>query len=357
MSAVARTPALVAEQVQVGYGRSPRSRKVVLSGVNATLRRGQLACLVGPNGAGKSTLLRSLARFQPLIGGDVTIEGQSITRMPARALAQRVAVVLTDRVVVGQLSAYDIVALGRYPYTDWSGRLGAADRRIVEQALDATGAAPLADRAVSQLSDGERQRVMLARALAQQPAVLLLDEPTAFLDVRGRLELTSLLLTLTHQRGLAVLMSTHDLEHMLRHADQVWLIDHDRRLVTGAPEVLGLDGSIQRAMAGAQGMRFDPYTGAFHTDRPLRGRARLLGDGIARIWTRRALERIGYAITDDEPADIQVTCPAPDGGAHWVLHHNGTEVPAGSLGDLIDRLHTTPEHAASPITATANPFP
>jgi iron complex transport system ATP-binding protein len=234
-------PVLLATDVSVGYGRPPRRGRVVLSGVDAGLSAGELTCLVGPNGSGKSTLLRSLVRSQPLMSGDVLVDGRSIRQMSAAELARNVAVVLTDRVAVGALLAWHVVALGRYPHTGWSGHLDDHDRAVVDGALAAAGATSLAARSVSEMSDGERQRIMIARALAQEPRVLLLDEPSAFLDIRARLELTALLRSLTQERGLAVLMSTHDVEHMLRHADSVWLVTEDGRLEIGAPADLGVD--------------------------------------------------------------------------------------------------------------------
>src|SRR5262249_11763432 len=154
---------------------------------------GELACVLGPNGIGKSTLLRTLAGMQPPLRGSVEVAGSDLHTLTGTELARRLAVVLTDRVDVRGLSVRRVVELGRYAYSDWRGRLGAQDRHAVDRALDAAGACHLAERDVGRLSDGERQRVMIARALAQQPQLLVLDEPTAFLDVPSRVELMSLL--------------------------------------------------------------------------------------------------------------------------------------------------------------------
>lgn len=340
-------PVLVVDRASVGYGRPGRRARVVLSEVDAAVPAGRLACLVGANGSGKSTLLRSLARFQPLLGGDVRIDGESVARCSARELARKLAVVLTDRVAPGQLRAYDVVALGRYPHTGLAGRLSHADDAVVERCLAQAGASHLAGRVMSELSDGERQRVMIARALAQEPRVLLLDEPSAFLDVRGRLELTALLMSLTHEHGLAVLMSTHDLEHMIRHADLVWLIDADRRLTTGAPEDLGLDGSLRRALAGTAS--FDPLTGTFVTDRPACGRVRLIGDGAAHDWTRRALRRAGFHVADGDAAyDLEIVCRSENGVPRWAVRHGGQRHEVSSLGALVDKLPTAHDHRRLP---------
>jgi iron complex transport system ATP-binding protein len=286
----------------VGY-----RRHAVLSDISATLHAGELACLIGPNGIGKSTLLRTLARAQPRLTGEIEIRGRPITDLSQRELATELAIVLTDRVAVGQLHGYDLVALGRSPYTGWFGRLDDTDRRVIEEALETARAAHLADRPVSELSDGERQRLMIARALAQEPSVLLLDEPTAFLDMAARLELIKLLLSLTHEHGLAVLMSTHDIEHMLRHADSVWMITPEHELISGTPEEIGLAGHLQHTVDGAA--TFDPRTGTFTWDSGRSATARItaLDDCPADLlsWTTRAVERAGYRIGDDE-ADVTV---------------------------------------------------
>src|SRR5207249_7894211 len=249
--------ALVARNLAAGYGS-----RVGLRDVGVCLAGGELACVLGPNGTGKSTLLRTLAGMQPRLAGSVELDGHDVQRLPARELARRVSVVLTERAEVGLLRAYDLVALGRYPYTGWAGRLRSHDHAVVAWALEATGASDLASRDVSELSDGERQRVMIARALAQEPVVLLLDEPTAFLDVARRVEVTTLLRRLARDTGRAVLFSTHELDLALRTADSVWLLDTAGRVRVGAPEDLVLDGSFARSFE-VEGLTFDAAAGRF----------------------------------------------------------------------------------------------
>src|SRR5207344_383202 len=172
-------------------------------------------------------------------------------------LARRVGVVLTERVVVESLSVRRIVELGRYPHSGWFGRIAERDRRVVEWAIDAVGVRHLAERDFSRLSDGERQRVLIARALAQEPVLLVLDEPTAFLDVPSRVELMGLLRQLTREGRLAVVLSTHDLELALRTADLIWLLLPGGDVITGAPEDVMVSGAISMAFEGRQ-IRFHP---------------------------------------------------------------------------------------------------
>ncbi|MFC7619275.1 ABC transporter ATP-binding protein [Microlunatus sp. GCM10028923] len=327
------TAALTVVNGSVGYAASRRNR-AILTGVQASLHAGELACLVGLNGSGKSTLLRSLARFQPLLGGSVEVSGRPLAQFTPRQLARHIAVVLTERAAPGQMRAYDVVALGRYPYTGIAGRLSPADRAVIDDAIAATSAGKLAARPLGELSDGERQRIMIARALAQQPEVLLLDEPAAFLDVRARTELAALLAVLTHDHGLAVLMSTHDLDHTMRYADVVWLIDEARSLTIGAPEDLGRAGMIEKALGG--GRDFDPDTGTFAPPASPHRAVALDGDDPLLSWTRRAVIRAGCRI--DQEAPIRVSWSA-GADPHWTVSSSGRTVEVvDCLGDLVRQV-------------------
>jgi iron complex transport system ATP-binding protein len=237
------TPApLRAVDVTIGY-RLKRARTAVLEHLDLQVDAGEVVCLIGPNGIGKSTLLRTLASMQPPLAGRIDVGGCDVRRLTRLDLARRLAVVLTDRLAVGSLTARRVVELGRYPYSGWLGALSARDRRVVEWAIAAVDAGHLAARDFSLLSDGERQRILIARALAQEPAVMLLDEPTAFLDVPSRVDVMQLLRRLARDQGLAVLMSTHEVELALRTADTMWLVTPDRQVRIGPPTALmGGDG-------------------------------------------------------------------------------------------------------------------
>jgi len=239
MSGIEDAVALSAQDLAVGY-RTRRAQCAVLDGIGVSVRVGELVCLIGPNGIGKSTLIRTLARLQSPLSGSVCIGGDDLARLPAGVVARRLGVVLTERLAVEGLTVRQIVELGRYPHTGWLGRFTAHDADAVSWAIEAVGATHLAERDFQRLSDGERQRLMVARALAQEPKVLILDEPTAFLDVQSRIELMGLLRTLTRNRRLAVVMSTHELELALRVADQVWLVLPDGSFLSGAADSVAL---------------------------------------------------------------------------------------------------------------------
>ena len=197
----------------------------LLSGVNATLKPASLTALVGRNGSGKSTLLRAIASLGDIIDGTILIDGVELHRLSARRLAESVAFVSTERVRVSNLTAKEAVALGRAPYTNWLGKLSTKDEDIVRRSLEICRMESFSERRLDSLSDGECQRIMIARALAQETPIILLDEPTSFLDLPNRYELCSLLKRLSHEESKCILFSTHELDIALTMADYVALID------------------------------------------------------------------------------------------------------------------------------------
>lgn len=300
VSGVPAAPLLSAENLAVGYSGSGRGKRSgarsVLSGLNLDLRPGELVCLLGPNGAGKSTLLRTLAGLQAPLEGRLIVDGGDFAALSPEAWARKTAIVLTERIEGGNLTVQALAALGRHPHTGWSGRLGEADRAAVRKAMEEAGAWDLRDRIFDELSDGEKQRVMLARALAQEPALLLLDEPTAFLDLPRRVETMRLLRGLARDRGRAVLMSTHDLDLAMRAADRLWLASPGGPVRTGLPEDLALSGALGGVFDQGD-VVFDAATGQFRIHGHPSRTAILTGDPLLIFWTGRALERLGYAVS------------------------------------------------------------
>lgn len=238
------TPAMTAittNRLTVGY----RGHRVV-EDISLSLPCGRLVCLLGPNGAGKSTLLRTLCGFQPPIEGTVTISGSDITTMSAAEVARLVSVVLTDRPLTPSLTAAEMVGMGRAPYTGFWGRLSDEDRRLVSEAMQAVGIAPLATRRMGRLSDGERQKVMIAKALAQHTPVIVLDEPTAFLDYPSKVAVMKTLARLAHNEGKTILMSTHDLELAAQLGDELIEIENKHIRKITADEVSRIIGRLLR---------------------------------------------------------------------------------------------------------------
>lgn len=205
--------------LSLGYGS-----RTLIHGLNATVQAGKLTALVGRNGTGKSTLLRAITGSQPCNEGSILLQGKHIGTLSAEELSRTVAVVTTEKVRISNLRCRDVVALGRAPYTNWIGRMQQQDKQIVEQALKAVGMSDYADSTMDKMSDGECQRIMIARALAQQTPIILLDEPTAFLDMPNRYELCTLLRRLAHQEHKCILFSTHELDIAISLCDAIALI-------------------------------------------------------------------------------------------------------------------------------------
>ena len=311
-----KTPLLELRSLSIGYAARRQAPHVVAGSLNAALRPGEFVCLLGPNGAGKSTLLETLTGIRTPLEGSVLFESRALRSFSPRELARRMSIVLTERVSAGVMPVYSLVALGRQPYTDWAGRLAPSDRDAVNEAIRLAGVGELAHRPFCELSDGEKQKVMIARALAQEPRVMILDEPTAFLDLPRRVELMHLLCRLAHTAGRAVLMSTHELDLALRCADRIWLLPPGGPLVDGTPEDLVLRGSFSSAFA-TDLVQFDAASGAFHTAVQFCGSVALSGNGVECLWTRRALERAGYRVVDTGQAAVSVEVGRNGEGVHW----------------------------------------
>jgi iron complex transport system ATP-binding protein len=332
------TPILSTQELTIGYAPRRRTRKVVAEKLSLALIPGEVVCLIGPNGAGKSTLLRTLIGLQPPLAGQVFIHEQDLVTLSPLELARNISVVLTERINVGMLSAFALVSLGRYPYTDWIGNLSPEDHEMVTWALRSVGAEELAWQNVSELSDGERQKVMVARALAQQPHVMILDEPTAFLDLPRRVEMMSLLRQLSRDTGTAILLSTHDLELALRTADRLWLLRSGGQIQVGAPEDLVLSGALEQAFKH-NGVEFDQQHGAFIITRPRSEHVTLQGEGVHALWTQKALEREGFLVNKQtQEASIQVQVEARNGQPQWKLNMPDESTHHATIYDLITRL-------------------
>ncbi len=233
---------LVLKDLVIGYNTRAGQRRVTAP-LSVKLPEGRLICLVGRNGVGKSTLLRSLSGLQPPLSGDVLLGGSSIASYSHKALARLVSVVTTRDVPVPSMTSWEVVALGRSPYTQFWGQLSPADKEIVDRSIDITGISPLVSRRVGSLSDGERQKVMIAKAIAQETPVILLDEPTAFLDYPSKVSTLSLLSRLAREMGRTILVSTHDVEHALRLSDEVLLLQKEGLYKVLRRDALVLDHS------------------------------------------------------------------------------------------------------------------
>lgn len=237
------TTALYIQNVTLGY-REGKKTIPVANVAQASLERGELVALIGRNGAGKSTLLRTLAAYIKPLDGHVLYEGREVQTLSAQELAKKISVVLTDTGPVANMSVRELVSLGRIPYTNYLGTLTAKDKEAVERAMEIMGISAFADRYISTLSDGERQKCMIAKAFAQETATILLDEPTAFLDYPSKVQLLCTLKRLATEENKAIIVSVHDLELALRLADKIWLMNNGA-LTEGNVKSLSESGALQ----------------------------------------------------------------------------------------------------------------
>jgi len=313
---------------------------VLFEDVELTAELASFVCLLGRNGAGKTTLLRTLAGLVQPKSGRIFLDESDLSRFTNRERAKVISVVLTDRPHVAGLSVADVVAMGRQPFTNWFGGMGDEDLVVVRDSLEAVGIEFLANRAFETLSDGERQRVMIARALAQEPRVLLLDEVTAFLDLPGRVAMMSMLRQASRRGKNITILSTHDLDLALQFADQMWVLTDARKIVTGVPEDLARTGVIAECFDSPQAV-FSSATGTFEVQR---GNDSILvslqGEGPERIWMERALIRRGFALRNDRASGrCHLSLQSMDGSCvSWVVESDGPSQRCNSIQEVLEML-------------------
>ena len=249
-------------EMAVGYDGVPLIRDITVD-----IEKGDIVTLIGPNGSGKSTILKSITRQLKLLGGRVFVAGEELRKLSHRALSTRMAVVLTERMKPELMTCRDIVATGRYPYTGRLGLLTPEDEAHVEAAMAAVQALDLRDRDFNAISDGQRQRVLLARAICQEPEIIVLDEPTSFLDIRHKLQLLSILRRMAKQNGITVIMSLHEIDLAEKISDRILCVKGERILRSGRPEEVFDEAAIRELYALDEGA-FDPLFGSIELPRP-----------------------------------------------------------------------------------------
>lgn len=333
------TPIISTQDLDIGFPAKGRrkSATVVASQINVAMQRGEIVCLLGPNGSGKSTLIRTLAGLHSSLSGDVILEGHQLNQYTNKHVARKVSTVLTDRITIGNISVYELVAFGRSPYTGWFGSLNKKDEEIVEWAIASAGIEEFVGRDVLHLSDGERQKVMIARALAQDTPAVLLDEPTAHLDLPNRVEIIRLLRRLAHDTDKGILLSTHELDLALKAADTLWLINSEGELITGTPEDLVLEGTFESVFE-RDSFDFDRSTGSFTLHHPQKKPVQLTGDVVPVFWTRRALEREGFQVVETNGTDLQISVRLKSNNFEWKVSNGNTDHHCSSVEALITFL-------------------
>ncbi len=321
------TPATIlnTENLQIGYRRG-REKYSVQRDLNLQLFAGEMLCLIGPNGSGKTTLLRTLSGLQHPLGGDVKINNKPVADYSQKELARQIALVLTDKVEIENATVWDVVALGQQPYSHWLGGLSSAGRVKIEESIQLVHLEHKRKSLLSELSDGERQRVMIAKALAQDTPLIFLDEPTAHLDLPNRVVIMHLLHRLAHDTGKSIIISTHELDLALQAADRIWLMATQGGVISGVPEDLVLDGSFNRVFQN-DSYYFNKTNGNFSMNYKLSKKVSVISeDKTALYWTFRALARAGYSVEEQCKEQIEIK---QDGWLYRsVLHPNIEELLA-----------------------------
>ena len=251
--------------LSIGY-KTKNNINFVAKGIHSTLYSGELTCLLGANGVGKSTLLRTLSCFQPKLEGEVFIQDKEVELYSNKELSKTIGVVLTEKVEAHDMTVVELVGMGRIPYTGFWGGLNKEDKKIVKEAISLVKIEKLADRPVQTLSDGERQKVMIAKALAQETPIIFLDEPTAFLDFPSKVEIMKILHNLSRQTDKTIFLSTHDLELALQTADKLWLMSKKDGITAGSPSELIENRSLENFFL-CDDVIFDREAGLFRVNK------------------------------------------------------------------------------------------
>jgi len=323
---------LTTQNLSIGYSKKGKT-DVIQSGLDLQLRAGELVCLIGPNGSGKSTLLRTLTGLQKPLEGKTLIDGKDIAFIKQHEKALKLALVLTERVDIENTTVYNLVSLGRHPHSDWWGNVTDQEDTIIREAITMVHMDHKMHQNINELSDGERQRAMIAKALAQDTAIIMLDEPTAHLDLPNRVEIMLLLHKLAHTTQKAILLSTHELDLALQAADRIWLISAEHGVECGVPEDMVFNGSFNRAFQ-SKSYFFNAANGNFSMNYPMTNKVWVTGDKTRMYWTLRALARAGYMVVQDAEVTILVTEKG------WTLNENEISTVEELLKQLSQKINS-----------------
>lgn len=316
-------PLLLTNQLSIGY-----ERNTLLTGLNLALHAGQFICFMGINGIGKSSLIRSLAGLQPALSGEILYSGQP----GDHDLPKKLAVVLTDKIAAQAMTVYELIAFGRYPYIGWDVKLSDLDKQLIETSIEQVNIGHLRERRFHELSDGQQQLVLIARALAQDSKIILLDEPTAHLDLNNKIEIMNLLRHVCRSSNKGIIIATHELDLALQTADLVWLAGKEKNIITGVPEDLVLNGTFDNVF------QFNSYnlrTGMVEHTPYLNRTVTITGNGPVWHWTKRALERAGYHISDESNCHIITT---ESEQTFWIIRTPSGEQRTSTLHGLLTIL-------------------
>jgi iron complex transport system ATP-binding protein len=321
------------QDLHIGYEHHANPKEGIVYGpLNTEIHTPEMIGIIGRNGIGKSTLLRTITGIQHPLRGTIAIRGKEISKISRSDRARLISYVSTEAVHVQNLGVMELVSMGRFPYTNWFGRLTSIDHDIIDDSIEQTGIKHLLEKPVYQLSDGERQKVMIARALSQDTPVIILDEPTAFLDLPARHETIRLLNNLSRHKNKLIIFSTHDLSIAMDEVDKLWLMT-DEGLMEGAPEDLLMNQGFRKLFNNSD-LDFDARSLVFRFSRELKRRVKILADEKYVVFTRKAMERIGFKTTRNEDTDYTITVVADNAIPVWQVDGPGLHRSFNSIYQL-----------------------
>lgn len=324
--------AVILKNLTIGYN-SKQEANILAGNLNTSLNIGETVALIGNNGCGKSTLLRTIAGFQKPLTGVVELEGKNISSISIKDKARLISYVSTEIINVSNMRVIDLVRLGRYLDSGWWGSLSSEDKSFVDHCIKITGMKGFEERLLQSLSDGERQRAMIARALAQDTRVMILDEPTAFLDIRNKYEIIHLLNTLASENGKIIIYSTHDFNIAMSLSDKIWYIKNNA-LCDGAPEDLALNRDLDHIFEGSE-IKLNPDNGEFVIDYEKKKGIKIEVDREIQFWVQKALHRNGYH--EDPKSEISIK-GSKQGELKFTVTYQENEKVLCSVYELIKHL-------------------
>ena len=330
---------LEGQEVRIGY-RHKGKDVPVHEGLNFKLIQGELTCLLGANGSGKSTLLRTLSAVQPTLSGTILLQRKPLTEFSERERSRTIGVVLTERTQTGGLTVYELVSLGRQPYTGFFGRLNTRDKERISYAIEAVGIQRLTHTYMAELSDGERQKAFIAKALVQECPLILLDEPTAFLDVVSRIEIMTLLRRLAREERRAILLSTHDIDQALLMADRLWLLRANEGITCGVTEDLILNQQLETLFPESN-ICFNKQNGVF-APRPSYSHSIVVKAANDHLlhWTENALHRLNYECLKTEMKAMHTPILDVHTADNLILTTDNETLTFNNFESLTDHLST-----------------
>ncbi len=323
---------LQARNISIGY-KIGKQRKIVLSNINLLSNQKQTIAMIGENGVGKSTLLRTIAGLQSIINGDLLINNKNIANYKQHEIAKLISYVSTSNNNLPNLTVSELISLGRFPHTNWIGKLEHEDKKIINNSLELTEINHLLNKKITEISDGEKQRVMIARAFTQNTDIIILDEPTAFLDLANKHHLSFIINKLSKEENKLVIFSTHDLNIAIKYADIIWLMLEDK-IIVGAPEDLILNNHFSNIFKNKK-VKFDNFNADFCFDKKIINSINIVNNTDSEVhlhWTKKAVERIGYQVDQNANAQIIIT---KETDFFWKLNYNNKTEICTTIQELI----------------------